>query len=54
MHPSLPDTAKAKALHQFLDWMVTPEAMAMASELHYAPLPAPVVELVKARIATLQ
>jgi phosphate transport system substrate-binding protein len=54
VHPTLPDTAKAKALHQFLDWMVTPEAMAMAAELHYAPLPAPVIELVKTRIATLQ
>ncbi len=54
VHPMLPDSAKAKALHQFLDWMITPEAMAMASELHYAPLPAPVIELVRARIATLQ
>ena len=26
----------------------------MAAELHYAPLPAPVLELVKARLATLK
>lgn len=54
IHPELADKAKGGAIRDFLTWMVTPAAMAMASELHYAPLPAPVVELVKARIATLK
>ncbi len=54
IHPELTDKAKGGAIRDFLTWMVTPEAMAMASELHYAPLPGPVVELVKARIATLK
>ena len=54
IHPELTDKAKGGAIRDFLTWMVTPEAMAMASELHYAPLPGPVIELVKARIATLK
>jgi phosphate transport system substrate-binding protein len=48
------DAAKAKLIHDFLGWMVTPEAQTMASELHYAPLPAPVVALVQARLPTLK
>ena len=54
INPDLADVNKAKAIKQFLEWMTGPEASAMASELHYAPLPAPVAELVKARIATLK
>jgi hypothetical protein len=34
--------------------MITPEAQGMASQLHYAPLPAPVVALVQARLPTLK
>ncbi len=52
--PTMADSNKARALHDFLDWMLTPEAMAMASELHYAPLPTPVVDLLKVRIAGLK
>jgi phosphate transport system substrate-binding protein len=48
------DAAKAKLIRDFLTWMITPEAQAMASELHYAPLPAPVVALVQARLPTLK
>jgi phosphate transport system substrate-binding protein len=48
------DAAKAKLIRDFLTWMVTPEAQKMASELHYAPLPQPVVALVEARIPTLK
>jgi hypothetical protein len=33
---------------------VTDEAQQMAAELHYAPLPAPVVALVKERINALK
>jgi phosphate transport system substrate-binding protein len=48
------DPAKAKLIRDFLAWMITPEAQALASQLHYAPLPAPVVALVEARLPTLK
>jgi phosphate transport system substrate-binding protein len=48
------DVQKAKLIRDFLTWMITPEAQSMAAELHYAPLPAPVVSLVQARIPTLK
>jgi phosphate transport system substrate-binding protein len=48
------DVAKGKLIRDFLTWMVTPEAQKMAAELHYAPLPDPVVALVQARIPTLK
>jgi phosphate transport system substrate-binding protein len=48
------DPAKAKLIRDFLVWMVTPEAQKMAAELHYAPLPDPVVSLVQARLPTLK
>jgi phosphate transport system substrate-binding protein len=43
-----------QAMKNFLEWMVTPDAAAMAKDLHYAPLPAPVVALIKARLSTLK
>jgi phosphate transport system substrate-binding protein len=48
------DGAKAKLIHDFLSWMITPEAQGMASALHYAPLPGPVLALVQARLPTLK
>ncbi|HEX5962412.1 MAG TPA: phosphate ABC transporter substrate-binding protein PstS [Gemmatimonadales bacterium] len=48
------DPAKAKLIRDFLAWMITPEAQKMAADLHYAPLPAPVVALVEARLPTLK
>jgi phosphate transport system substrate-binding protein len=48
------DSAKAKLIRDFLTWMVTPDAQKMAAELHYAPLPDPVVSLVQARLPTLK
>jgi phosphate transport system substrate-binding protein len=48
------DPAKAKLIRDLLAWMITPEAQAMAAELHYAPLPGPVVSLVQARLPTLK
>jgi phosphate transport system substrate-binding protein len=48
------DPEKAKLIRDFLAWMITPEAQAMASDLHYAPLPAPVVTLVQERLPTLK
>jgi len=48
------DTAKAKLIRDFLAWMITPEAQKMAADLHYAPLPVPVVALVEARLQSLK
>jgi len=52
--PDMADEANGKSLKGYLDWMVTDEAQQMAAELHYAPLPAPVVALVKERINALK
>ena len=46
--------AKAKQIKDFLTWMISPDAQAMARELHYAPLPKEVVALVQARLPTLK
>jgi len=48
--PRNPDAAKGKAIADFLTWMISPEAQRMASDLHYAPLPMPVIELVQTRL----
>jgi phosphate transport system substrate-binding protein len=49
-----PDAGKARALRDFLTWMITPEAQKMADDLGYAPLPDEVVGLVRERIKTLK
>jgi phosphate transport system substrate-binding protein len=49
-----PDAAKAKAIRDFLSWMITDEAQAMAQELSYSPLPTDVRTLIAARIKTLK
>jgi phosphate transport system substrate-binding protein len=49
-----PDEGKARTIKAFLEWMVTDEAQQTAATLHYAPLPAPVVTLIKERIGTLK
>jgi phosphate transport system substrate-binding protein len=54
IRPDIKDAQKGKALRDFLSWMITPEAQKMAADLHYAPLPAPVVSLVQARLPTLK
>jgi phosphate transport system substrate-binding protein len=54
VRPDTPDAGKAKALRDFLAWMITPDAQKMASELKYAPLPAEVVKLVEARLPSLK
>jgi phosphate transport system substrate-binding protein len=54
VHKDTKDAVKAKALKDFLSWMVTPEAQAMAKELKYAPLPDEVVKLVQARLPQLK
>ena len=45
------DSAKAKLLHGFLQWMLQPNAQRMAADLHYAPLPVPVIELLEQRLS---
>ena len=44
------DSAKGEAIRKFLVWMLQPEAQRMAADLHYAPLPVPVIELLQQRI----
>jgi phosphate transport system substrate-binding protein len=50
VHRESPDTAKGRKLRDFLRWMLQPEAQRMAADLHYAPLPVPLIELVEKRI----
>jgi phosphate transport system substrate-binding protein len=38
------------AIHGFLAWMLEPGAQRMAADLHYAPLPVKLIELVKERL----
>jgi phosphate transport system substrate-binding protein len=45
-----PDSVKASLLRNFLRWMLRPQAQRMAADLHYGPLPVPVIELVEKRI----
>jgi phosphate transport system substrate-binding protein len=52
--PDMPDEAKARSLKAFLEWMITDEAQQIASELHYSPLPGPVVALIRERINSLK
>jgi phosphate transport system substrate-binding protein len=54
IRPDMADAGKARAMQKFLEWMLTPEARDMASQLQYAPLPDPVIALVKTRIAGLK
>ena len=54
VHKDGKDAAKATRIKDFLTWMITPEAQAMAAELHYAPLPKEVVALVESRLPTLK
>ena len=54
IRPDMKDPVKAKAMKGFLDWMLTPDAQAMASQLVYAPLPKAVADLVKERLKTLK
>jgi phosphate transport system substrate-binding protein len=44
------DTARAKTIHAFVGWMLEPPAQRMAADLHYGPLPVPLIELVRHRI----
>jgi phosphate transport system substrate-binding protein len=48
------DASRAKLVRDFLAWMITDEAQAMARELEYAPLPVEVRTLMANRIKTLK
>jgi phosphate transport system substrate-binding protein len=48
------DRFKAKAIRDFLNWIISPAAQGMTRSLSYAPLPKSVADLVRARIQTLQ
>lgn len=52
--PDTKNPAKAKALKNFLEWMITDDAQAMGAALDYAPLPKPVVAIEKERIKMLK
>jgi phosphate transport system substrate-binding protein len=49
--PKVPRSAeKSKALEGFVRWMLTPGPQRMAADLHYAPLPVSLIELVQKRL----
>ena len=54
VHKDGKDVAKAKLIKDFLSWMIGPEAQKMATDLHYAPLPADVVKLIETRLPALK
>lgn len=49
--PVNPDSTRARQIKAFLTWMISPEAQRMATDLHYAPLPMPVIALIQQRLA---
>ena len=54
IRPDMKDAAKGKAMKDFLEWMIGPEAQGMAPELEYASLPKEVTGLIKDRLQTLK
>lgn len=50
IQPQGADTARGRQIREFLRWMLEPDAQRMAADLHYAPLPMPVIELVQRRV----
>jgi phosphate transport system substrate-binding protein len=50
LQPQARDSTKGEQLRKFVVWMLQPEAQRMAADLHYAPLPVPVIELVQKRM----
>lgn len=50
IHREPRDSAKARALHDFLVWMLRPAAQRMAADLHYAPLPVPIIARLQRRL----
>ena len=50
IQPQPRDPAKGEQLRKFIEWMLQPDAQRMAADLHYAPLPVKLIELVKQRL----
>jgi phosphate transport system substrate-binding protein len=50
VQPQPRDSAKGDQVRAFIQWMLQPAAQRMAADLHYAPLPMPVIELVQKRL----
>src|SRR5262245_9898141 len=50
VHTNDTTSAKHRAIRGFLLWMLEPEPQRMAADLHYAPLPVNVIELVRGRL----
>ena len=50
IHKDPPDAAKGKLISDFVRWMLQPPAQRMAADLHYAPLPVPLIELIRRRL----
>jgi len=51
IHPKAADAAKGRQIHDFLLWMLEPEAQRIAADLNYAPLPVPLIQLLQKRLA---
>ncbi|HEU5305501.1 MAG TPA: phosphate ABC transporter substrate-binding protein PstS [Gemmatimonadales bacterium] len=50
IHRDPPDATKGRLIRDFVRWMLQPEAQRMAADLHYAPLPVPVIEVIQRRL----
>jgi phosphate transport system substrate-binding protein len=53
LYKKYPDTAKLKALKEFVTWGLT-DGQSFSESLGYVPLPAPVVEKAKAALSTIE
>jgi phosphate transport system substrate-binding protein len=50
IRPEKGDTVKRQKIVAFLRWMLEPGPQRMAADLHYAPLPVPLIELLERRL----
>jgi phosphate transport system substrate-binding protein len=50
VHQEPRDSVKDAEIHKFVLWMLQPEAQRVAADLHYAPLPMPVIELIRQKL----
>ncbi len=50
IHTADPQSPKHQAIRAFLAWMLEPGPQRTAADLHYAPLPVPVIELIQRRL----
>jgi len=50
VHQKAPEAPRNQAIRAFVAWMLEPAAQRMAADLHYAPLPVRIIELVRQRL----